>query len=434
MINICVIGGGASGLVAGIAAAREGARVTILEQKERLGKKILSTGNGRCNLTNEYMETSCFRGDDLSFIESVLKQFGYKDTLRFFEELGVLTKSRNGYVYPRSDQAATIVEALEMELIRLGVVCKVNTSVKSITRNKKGFHIHAVEKIEKETALDRNSNKKSKKKKHIEYIEKETVFHADKLILSTGGKAASVLGSDGSGYAFAKEFGHSIIPVVPALVQLRSEDETFHRLAGIRADATVSLYVDNQLKVSDTGELQLTDYGISGIPVFQVSRYAAMGLYKNQSVKAVLDFLPTYNDKEFLEILLNKREKWLDNSIEEFLSGIFNKKLIPVFLEKMNMKETTLIHDISVKWFEKLVDFCKHYEVSISSTNSFEQAQVCAGGIKTNEINSDSMESVLENDLYMTGELLDVDGICGGYNLQWAWATGMIAGKSAAIN
>lgn len=418
-------------MVAAIAAARCGAKVTILEQKERLGKKILATGNGRCNLTNEYMDISCFRGEDVSFAEKVLKRFGYPETLKFFADLGVITKSRSGYIYPRSDQATTIVEALEMELKRLGVFCALNTRVEEIKKTKKGFAIHTIEKVAKEQNIERKGSQKSKKKKSIEFVEKEKMYYADKVILSAGSKASSVLGSDGSGYTFAKYFGHTLAPVVPALVQLRSEDESFKKLAGIRTEGTVHLYVDHNLVATDTGEIQLTDYGISGIPVFQVSRFAALGLYQKKSVKAVLDFISFFEEKELEKMLLKKSLKWQDNTVEEFLSGVFNKKLIPVFLEKMSVERDKKIKDISPDWYRSFSHFCKNYEVVISGTNSFDQAQVCAGGVRTAEVDDQTMQSIYEKDLYITGELLDVEGICGGYNLQWAWSTGMIAGTSA---
>lgn len=432
MISIGVIGGGASGMAAAIAAARNGAKVTIIEQKERLGKKILSTGNGRCNLTNEHMEPACFRGESKACVPEVLKQFGYKDTLSFFEELGVLTKSKNGYFYPRSEQATTIVDALEMELRRLGVECFLQTCVKEIKKNKKGFHVYAVEKISIGGSNEKHNTKKAKKKKATEFIEKDVKFSFDKIILAAGGKAASVLGSDGSGYALAKAFGHSLSPVVPALVQLRSEDSSFKKLAGIRTEGTVHLYVDGKMEASDTGEIQLTDYGISGIPVFQVSRYAALGIYEHRNVTAVIDFVPFYSESEFADRLINHLGKWHNNTIEEYLQGVFNKKLIPVFLDKLNVECFEKVKDIPQKWFCEFAHFCKNYKIEIIGTNSFEQAQVCAGGVRVSEINHNTMESEYASGLYLTGELLDIDGICGGYNLQWAWSTGIIAGRSAS--
>ena len=214
MKNIAVIGGGASGMAAAIAAAESGkdVRVYILEQKAMTGKKILSTGNGRCNLTNEYMDAKCFRSDHPEYIKSVLDTFGTKDTLELFERLGILTKSRNGYIYPRSDQASAVLEVLQMHLIQLGVKSHTGVHVNEIVRTKKGFRI----------------------------VTSEGNFSADKVILATGGKAASVLGSDGSGYALAKSFGHRLAPVVPALVQLKVKKNPLQKASGVRMDETVS--------------------------------------------------------------------------------------------------------------------------------------------------------------------------------------------------
>ena len=229
--HVIIVGAGASGLVAAITAAREGAKVTLIEQKDRVGKKILSTGNGRCNLTNAYMETECFRGDDTTIVSEVLKQFGYEDTIRFFEELGVILKDRQGYIYPISDQASTILDVLRMEVERLQIDVLLEHKVEQIKLNKKGF------------ALTTN----------------QKVVYGDAVILATGGQASPVLGSDGSGYGLAKSFGHHTSPVVPALVQLIGKGNYFKQISGVRTNATVSLYVEDKFVASDTGELQLTN-------------------------------------------------------------------------------------------------------------------------------------------------------------------------------
>ena len=402
--NVVIIGGGASGIVAAISAAREGAKVTILEHKDRIGKKILSTGNGRCNLTNEYMKQECFRGDDVSIATDVFKQFGYEETVAFFEELGVILKNRQGYIYPISDQATTILDVLRMEIERLNVVVRLEHHVTAINRNAKGFQI----------TTDKGS------------------FPADSIILATGGKAASVLGSDGSGYSLSKQFGHSLSPVVPALVQLKGNGTYFKQLAGVRTQAKVSLFVNDKCISEDTGELQLTNYGISGIPVFQVSRYAAKGLYEKKKVTAEIDFLPNMTDEEHFLFIKERKRLHGDKKAEDFLVGMFHKKLIGVLLKEAEIPLNESINALSDEKLKKLLYLCKHFPVFIEGTNDFEQAQVCAGGVKTTEINPKTMESLNESDLYIVGELLDIDGICGGYNLQWAWSTGFIAGKNAA--
>ncbi len=402
--HVIVVGGGASGLVAAIVAARNDAHVTILEQKEKLGKKILSTGNGKCNLTNTHMEQNCFRSDDTSILAPVLERFGYKDTLNFFEELGVILKDRNGYVYPISDQATTIVDVLCMEVERLGIDVKLEECVTNIIPKKAQFQV---------------------KTNHASY-------KADAVILATGGKAAPVLGSDGSGYALAKSFGHSIVPVVPALVQLKGTGRFYKQVSGVRTQAKVSLYVDGVCLASDTGELQLTNYGISGIPVFQISRFAAKGFYEKKDVFAELDFIPSMSEETWKSYMMERREKHGSKKAADFLIGVFHQKLIGLLLKASRIDETATVSEISESDFFYFLDRCKHFKTGLDSANSFEQAQICAGGVCTTEVDAVTMESKKCNHLYITGELLDVDGICGGYNLQWAWSTGYLAGYHAA--
>lgn len=402
--QVIVVGGGASGLVAAITAAREGAKVTVIEQKDRLGKKILSTGNGRCNFTNECMGANYFHGDDTAIVTSVLTQFGYKDTIVFFEELGVISKNRNGYIYPISDQASTILDVLCMEVKRLGIVVRLEETVSSVEKRKQGFIV-------------RTSN---------------ASYDGEALILATGGKAASVLGSDGSGYALAKSFGHSLTPVVPALVQLRCKGNYFKQLAGVRTQTKVDLYVEGKLAASDMGELQLTHYGISGIPVFQVSRFAAKGLYEKKKVSAVVDYFPSMNTETFWNYLIGRVKKHSNKAAEDFLVGMFHKKLIGVLLKEAGIGLHMRVSEVSELQLRHLAKICKEFEMTVEGTNDFEQAQVCAGGVKTTELHHNTMESIYVKGLYLTGELLDIDGICGGYNLQWAWATGYLAGKNAA--
>ena len=406
MLNIAIIGGGAAGMTAAIAARRQNpkALVMILEHKDIPGKKILSTGNGRCNLTNEYMDLSCFRSDAHEKIGTVLEHFSYENTMQFFEELGIMLKSRNGYIYPRCDQAAAVLEILQMELKRLSVDVKTGVHVNEIVSKKKGFQIRT----------DQGN------------------YTADKVILATGSKAAKVLGSDGSGYSMAKSFGHHIVPVVPALVQLKVKNHPFAKAAGVRTDATVTAVIEGKKIAADTGELQITNYGISGIPVFQISRHIAKALYYKQKAEVEIDFLPQMSDQKLFDYLWTRKNGRLNMTASEFLTGIFNQKLILRLLEISGIKSSRKVAELDKNIVEKLAHTCKHAFVSISDTNGFDNAQICAGGISLKEINEQTMESVYAEGLYIVGELLDVDGICGGYNLQWAWSTGMIAGKHAA--
>lgn len=402
--TIGIIGGGASGMMAAIAAARNGADVILLEKNARVGRKLLSTGNGRCNFTNEYMTPECFRSDHPDVIPEILGRFSVDETLAFFREIGVLPKSRNGYMYPQPDQASAVLDALQMELERLHVKIQTNSHVLSIRKKKKYFEIH--------TDKDR--------------------ITVQSLILSSGSIAASKLGATGDGYQFAKQFGHTISPVVPALVQLEAKEKFFKDLAGIRIDAKVTAWIHGKKSASDQGEVQLTAYGISGIPVFQISRFVSKALQKKQSTEVQMDLFPNGSFSWLMDELHRRISYDGSRTIEQTLCGIFNQKLIPVLLAQSGISRNLTGKTIRERQLKTLVSQIKDFRVHIVGTKSFEHAQICAGGVSLTEISPDSMESLKCKGLYLTGELLDADGICGGYNLQWAWTTGRIAGTHAA--
>ena len=376
MKNVIVVGGGASGLMAAISAAKSGASVCILEHNEKLGKKILATGNGRCNFSNRLQEPSCYRSSQRNFPWQVIEQFPAEKTIAFFEELGICTRDRGGYLYPGSDQAASVLEVLQMEIERLQIPVEYGVQICGIVKKKEQFEIR--------TATKR--------------------YHCQKLILATGSKASPVTGSDGSGYQYAKDLGHTIAPVLPALVALHAKENFFAALAGVRIQGKVTLFVDGTKCAEDTGELQLTKYGISGIPVFQVSRYASEGLYREKEVIAVLDLAPNVTEKEMDDILRLRIRRHPERKMTEFFTGMYHQKFSQT----------------------------KSLRITIKGTNDFDQAQICAGGVRTEEVDPKTMESHYVSGLYFAGELLDVDGICGGYNLQWAWSSGFVAGKCAA--
>jgi len=402
--KILIIGGGASGLTAAIAAARQGADVTILEHMDRVGKKILSTGNGRCNMTNLTMRQDCYRSNQPQFPMKVLDKYSVWDTLTFFDEIGIVTKSKGGYIYPNSEQASAVLDILRMEAEDQGVTiccsCEVKTAEKE---GKKGFRI--------ETG--------------------QGTFRADSLILATGSKAAPVTGSDGSGYELAKQFGHSVIRPLPALVQLRCAEKDYKQFAGVRCEVALKLLADGTVRASEEGELQITDYGISGIPVFQISRFASVALAERSQVKVLIDYLPSKSMNDTRRFLLTRKTRISGRDCAEFLTGVLNKKLAHVLLKRAGIALGEKVGNLKQEQLDALLKQLKTFETTVTATNSFEQAQVCCGGVNTRDIRPDTMESKLVPGLYLTGELLDVDGICGGYNLQWAWSTGMIAGSCA---
>nr|WP_294492250.1 NAD(P)/FAD-dependent oxidoreductase [uncultured Mediterraneibacter sp.] len=404
MRTVVVAGGGASGMMAAITAAQNGARVILLEHKDRIGKKILSTGNGRCNFTNIHQEPVCYHSENEKFPWRIIEKFDVRSIISFFLQLGVYSKNRNGYIYPNSDQASAVLDALRIEIERLGIDVRTSTECREIRPGKKGFSI----------------------------LTNQGTVHADRVILSAGSKAAPSTGSDGSGYRIAKEMGHRIIPVLPALVQLRCREDFFKSIAGVRADGSVSIWADGRCIAKETGEIQLTNYGISGIPVFQVSRYAAKLLYDKQEVRAVLDFMPDFTKEQTVSFLSARAKTRPQKRADMFLIGLFHKKLSDLWLKLAGISREKEAGNLSDEEVKRLTLLVKEFGVSVTGTNSFEQAQVCRGGVDTLEIDPDTLESLYVPGLFFAGEILDVDGMCGGYNLSFAWASGYVAGKAAA--
>ena len=404
MKTLTIIGAGAAGQTAAILAGRLGQRVILLEHTDRIGRKILTTGNGKCNFTNRVMNLSCYRSSTPGFPGLLLKQYGTQDVIRFFESLGIVPAEKNGYYYPRSGQASSVQQAFAREIAALGTDLRLQCRVSGIVPLKEGgFQVGAG-----------GGN-----------------FFTDAVLLAAGSKAAPVTGSDGSGYKLAEALGHRILTPLPALVQLRSREKHFKKLAGVRADGKVSLFADGKEICSDRGEIQFTDYGISGIPVFQVSRYAAAAIHEGKSVFAVLDFAP---DDTWDETSGRIRERLLLSGIlpKDLLCGWLPDKLSAVLLEIAWIRRLPSAGDLTEHHKELLLKLIRSFRTDITGTNSFEQAQVCSGGVDAAEINPLSMESLLVPGLYFAGEILDADGICGGYNLSFAVMSAMAAVKAFA--
>lgn len=405
-MNIGVIGGGASGMAAAIAAAREGACAVILEGNDRIGKKILATGNGKCNFTNQRMEAACYRSGSGADVSAYLEQFGLKETLDFFDGLGMLYKEKNGYYYPYSEQAGSVLDALRFEIDRLHTI-QVLTS-------------------KKVTGLD------IRRDGVILAAAGDQKYEFDKVILACGSKASPKTGSDGSGYRLlgALPFGLKMIEPVPALVQLRCREAYLKAVSGVRAQARVKLYIGKEFVCAEQGEVQFTDYGISGIPVFQLSRYAAYGILKRHRVTAVLDLIPELSESDFSAFVQRKRARYRNGSMEVLCTGLCNKKLGALFCKLAGFSMDSRASDIPPEDFARFLKYFKHWELSVEGTNGFDMAQICAGGLSMQEVNEHLALKKCPS-VYVTGELLDVDGICGGYNLQWAWTSGYIAGRHA---
>jgi len=403
MYDVIIIGAGASGLMAAAAAASKGARVALLEHKDDIGKKILATGNGRCNFTNTDMSVNKFHGSK-ALIKNGLAQFNYADTIRFFKELGIPAYDNAGYIYPNSRQAASVVAAFRMELMRLHVDVKT------------GINITDIKPADDRTGYCIQTDKGS--------------FKSKRLIIACGLTASPKLGSDGSLFRQIEALGHHIQKPLPALCGFSCDGLNFKKITGVRCDATVASVIDGQMTEQNTGELQLADYGISGIPVFQISSLMSRALDKGQMVEVIIDFLPAFSDDELNGYIKDRSITTTDNrSLNEMLNGLLNNKLLLELIHKSGVspdKKGRLLTDDDCKSLTRSI---KHTAVSVKKPRGLEFAQVCAGGIYTKEIDVRTLESKIHPGLYFCGELLDVDGICGGYNLQWAWTSGYIAGE-----
>jgi len=400
--EIAVIGGGASGMMAAITARKSGKEVLVLEKKDRILKKVLITGNGRCNITNVNADISNYFGKNISSVENILNSFNPQDTMDFFNGLGIICNEENrGKVYPLSGQASSVVDALRFEAERLGIKIETEFYVRKIEKDGFKFKIY------------------SEDRKKIE---------AGRVILAAGGQSYPELGSNGSGFELAKELGHSVTKLSPSIVQLKTEKHQVKGLQGIKTDVAVTAYGDNKKICTYDGELLFTDYGISGNVVFNIS--FVMPLYKN--VEFEIDFMEKFDYNELYEILKERKKMMSHLTMENYFNGMINKKL-GQFLSKVSgiEKLSKPVKDLNDSEIRKLCTVLKKYRIKILDTTGFKNAQVTAGGVSLDEVNSETLESKIVKGLYFSGEVLDVYGECGGFNLQWAWASGYIAGKNS---
>ena len=399
MKEVVIVGGEASGLTAAITAARNGKDVTLIERNNKCGKKILITGNGRCNFWNTDEDLSHFHSSTPNLLKDFITDERKNSILKFFDSLGLAYKTKNGYYYPFSNQAFTIENALLSECKKLNIKI-----INDIT----------VEKIIKEDCFIINPDKENIKAKNI--------------IIATGSKAAPKTGSDGLGYELAKSLGHNIITPLPSLVQLKADEPYFKNWSGIRTDVKVNLLIDHKYIKSETGEIQLTNYGLSGICIFNLSGKAAKALNQNKNVIISINFIPfASNPKTFLQTL-NKNS--YHKTISELLEGILHYKLVDIIIKKTHLKRDLLLNTLTDNELNNLIKTLTDFQIKILDTHTLDHAQVCSGGIPLTEINNKTLESLKVKNLYFTGEIIDIDGDCGGYNLGWAWISGIIAGKN----
>ncbi len=403
--DIIIIGAGPAGMSAALAASRFGRKILLLDKSDQLGRKILVTGNGKCNLTNEYQDISCYRTEDPRRAGDILSRFGYEETLAFFEELGILTRKKNGYLYPYNEQAASVREAFALRLYREeGITVKTSCRVESIRTADRGFRV----------------------------LCQGESYQTRSVILAAGGLAGSGLGADGSGYALAEGLGHRMITPYPALTALRSSAPFLKKLSGVRNQAGISLVIDGRTAARESGELQWTDYGISGVCVFQLSRHAVIALEEGKKVSVLIDLVREWDDRQLSDYLEKIFIRCSYKTTGEILDGILPRKLVPVVLKEAGMIPEKMPEDCSREDLGRLVGAMKAFPLRINGYMGYDKAQVTRGGVPFSEV-SDELESLLHPGLFFAGEILDVDGTCGGYNLQWAFSSGNVAGRAAGL-
>lgn len=399
--EIIIVGGGASGLLAAIFAKDFGLDVAIVEGSDRIGKKILTTGNGRCNISNSYIKYPFegYHSYDKNFFVNILNNFSVEDTLSFFSSLGLPTiELERGKLYPQSLQASSVVDIFRLALEDKNIPVYNSCKIKSIHKNKKFI-----------LSTD-NENYKS--------------FSCGKLILACGGKSASKTGSDGSGYKLAKDLGHSIINTLPGIVQLKLDHPNLKALSGIKFDGFASVLIDNVVKRKEHGEILFTDYGISGPPILQISHMASRALENGRLVDILIDMSPEKSYEDVDNFIHGHFSIFAHRKVSDSLIGVVNKKLIPIFLKEAGINNIHKpVYDLDWNEKSKIISIMKEWKFKCIGTNGFNNAQVTIGGVDTKEVNNTTLESNIIPSLYFIGEILDVHGDCGGYNLQWAWSS-----------
>ncbi|MBO5565193.1 MAG: aminoacetone oxidase family FAD-binding enzyme [Lachnospiraceae bacterium] len=412
--DLCIIGAGAAGCVAAITAGRNGKSVLLLEAKDKIASKLYRTGNGKCNLTNLRMGEDCFFSDAE---EGVLQRLSPMDAaflMRFFEDLGVVLYARDGYVYPRTEQASTIVQALQTELSRLSVTIKTGVTVGSIKREHPSAGPFLITDKEGET------------------------YTSEMVLIATGGLAGEKDAPGDLGYAMARSCGHSVYPLYPVLVPLYTSPEEISLAFGVRCHAQLTLLVDGKEAASESGQLQIIRNGLSGIPVFQISHLAGKALQEGKEVRILVDFLPDVQAEVLAERIETSVKEAGEETLGMILNGLLHDKLIRMilalydlqpemkvrnFLEKREDAEA-ILHDVMLSM--------KSLSVPVTHTGDFTEAQVTAGGVPLKEVTKEGA-SLLQEGLFLAGEILNVDGICGGYNLTHAFLSGIQAGNACSL-
>jgi len=397
MYQNIIIGGGASGLVSAICLARKGESVLILEKNKIVGKKLLATGNGRCNISNKNINSLNFHSSNFSFIRESIKDFNFSKIESFFNSIGIiLVELKDGKVYPMSLKASSVVDILEYEAKVLGVEICCNTLVKQTTKENDKFIVKT----------------------------DDTTYRSKKLIIATGLEASSQLGGSSFGLDIASSFNHPIIKTLPSLVQLCSKEDYLKYLVGVKQDALVSLISNGEFISEIRGDILFTKYGVSGLAVLDISREVSLRLDNYEYCLLNIDLMPDINKNQLVQLLSSRLKNKSDKPILLWLEGFINKKLAKVIIDKSKI-DSKVLKNLNKKDINKIVYTIKNLSLEINLTKGFDGAEVSAGGVDTRYINPKNMHSLLVNNLYFIGEILDVDGNRGGYNLHFAWLSGI---------
>jgi len=404
MFDVIVVGGGASGMVTAIVSARRGKKVLVLEKNNKLGKKLLATGNGKCNITNQRPTLERFYSQNPKFIAQVFEGYNYQTIKQFFKSIGLeLIEAKEGKVFPMSLQASSVVELLRAECEQLGVKILLDTEVESIKKWEQGYGIE-----------------------HSKGSEQ-----ASSIVMATGHLSAPQLGGVDKGITFAQKMGHRIIKSFPTLVQLTSPMKNLERMAGVKVESRVSLKRKNQQDIQKQGDVLFTSYGISGLAILDISRFVMEELIHSPTVTLEIDLMPKMSKEQLFSLMKKSLVKKSSKPLELWMQGFINKKLIPAILEPLKLQNET-VGSISsnIKELEKIVDKIKTFNFTVNGSRGYKGAEVATGGVDTKEVYPKTMESKKHKGLYFTGEVLDVDGDRGGFNLYFAWVGGLRAGES----
>lgn len=404
LTDIIIIGAGASGMYAALTASKAGAKVTLLEHTDRIGRKILSTGNGKCNLGHTNDSSHAYYGSGAFLTDRIFERYGTEETISFFNSIGLFIRERDGYLYPYSETASSVLDVLRYEISQNNIDIVTDFRTESIRKDENLFYVKS---------------------------EEGRIVKGKALILCAGGMASPVTGSDGSGIKLANRLGHRIVDPIPALVKIKSDSTYCKMFDGVRAKGRVIVYINDKIsKISEQGEIQFTKDGLSGIPIFNISREIGYLLKDNRRISVKIDLIPEIDIDRLKSFYLSKKNTSMNISAEELFTGLINKKLMIGAMKAAKISPSDKAQTVSEEKINVYLNFIKEMFFRITGTYGFDNAQVMAGGIDCSEVN-DNLSSKIVDGLFLAGEILDVDGICGGYNLKWAWSSGYIAAYEA---